>query len=91
MTDTFDLRSDEFSVAQWFENGAYEYVRRFVSAEDAVEAARHYMTCVGARMGTTVRVIIEDGGGYCILEWEREKGITFPEELKGLCLMGVPD
>lgn len=79
----------EFSVVQWFENGVYEYVRRNVDAETAVPVAIHYMTCIGARIGTTVRVMIEDGGGYCTLEWNRTDGITFPEELKGRCRMGI--
>lgn len=81
----------EFSVVQWFPNGQYEYVRRYVDVETAVLVAIHYMTCIGAKIGTTVRVIIEDGGGYCSLDWERDKGIIFPEELKGLCRMGIDD
>lgn len=70
----------EFSVCQFFPDENYEYVRRFVSAEEAVEAAKHYCTSVGARMGTTTRVIITDGGDSCVFEWEFGKGITFPPE-----------
>jgi hypothetical protein len=44
----------EFSVCQFFADGSYEYVRRFVDAEEAVQAARHYTTSVGAQIGTTV-------------------------------------
>lgn len=67
----------EYNVVQWFENGVYEYVRRNVTAEQAFEAARHYCTCVGAKLGTTVRVIIEDDGGNAAFEWTREQGIIF--------------
>lgn len=69
---------NEFSVCQFFEDGSYEYVRRNVSAEEAVNAAKHYTTSVGARMGMTRRVIITDGGDYCNFEWKYGEGITYP-------------
>jgi len=73
----------EFSVCQFFPDGSYEYVRRNVSAEEAVTAVKHYTTSVGARIGTTKRVIITDGGDCVNFEWEFGKGITFPPQLKG--------
>lgn len=69
---------DEFSVCQFFVDGSYEYVRRYVSAEEAVKAAKHYTTCIGARLGTTVRVIITDGGDFTNFEWKYGEGITYP-------------
>lgn len=86
--------SDEgetFSVVQWFENGVYEYVRRNISMEHAMDAATHYCTCVGAKLGTTVRVIIEDGSGWCVFEWERAKGIVHPKEIAGHWVNGKRD
>lgn len=68
----------EFSVCQFFEDGTYEYVRQFVGAEEAVEAAKHYTESVGAKVGTTVRVIITDGGDCACFEWVRGKGVVFP-------------
>jgi hypothetical protein len=68
----------EFSVCQFFADGSYEYVRRFVTAEEAVHAAKHYCTSVGARLGTTERVIITDGGDCCVFEWQHGKGVVFP-------------
>lgn len=68
----------EFSVCQFFSDGSYEYVRRFVSAEDAVRAFKTYSECVGAKIGTTVRVIITDGGDRTNAEWIRGKGIVYP-------------
>jgi len=68
----------EFSVCQFFPNGQYEYVRRWVTAEEAFKAFQHYISSVGARAGTTVRVIITDGGDCTNAEWVRGKGITFP-------------
>lgn len=69
---------NEFSVYQFFPDGTYERVREFVSPEEAVRAAQHYCTSVGARLGTTVRVIITDGGDCCCFEWKHGEGITFP-------------
>lgn len=72
----------EFSVCQFFANGLHEYVRRYVDTAEAVEAARTYSSNPAARvLGTTVRVIITDGGDYCCWEWKRGEGIVFPPEL----------
>ena len=70
--------SNEFSVCQFFKDGTYEYVRRYVSAEEAFNAVKHYTTSIGAKLGITRRVIITDGGDCCCFEWQYEKGITFP-------------
>lgn len=67
----------EFSVTQFFPDGTYEKVREFVGPEEAVEAAHHYCHSVGARLGTTVRVIITDGDDFVNFQWEFGKGVTF--------------
>jgi hypothetical protein len=67
-------------VCQFFEDGSYEYVRRFVSEMEAVKAFAHYTTSVGARMGMTKRVIITDGGDCIAAEWIYGKGVVFPKE-----------
>jgi hypothetical protein len=72
--------AETFSVCQFFEDGSYEYVRRGVGGAEAVEAAMHYATSVGARMGLTRRVIITDSGDYTTFEWKWDEGITFPAE-----------
>lgn len=71
--------SNEFSVCQFFSDDSYEYVRRYVSPEDAMEAFKHYTTSVGARIGITKRVIITDGYDYTNMEWKYGEGITFPK------------
>lgn len=68
----------EFSVYQFFLDDSYEQVRRHVNSEEAVKAAAHYTTCVGARIGTTVRVIIVDGGDSIAFEWKYGEGVVFP-------------
>ena len=71
----------EFSVCQFFIDDSYEYVRRFVDAKEAVLAFKHYSSSVGARLGTTKRVIVTDGGDCVNMEWQYGKGITYPPEL----------
>lgn len=71
----------EFSVCWFFADETYEYVRRYVYAEEAVIAFRHYTTSVGAKLGTTMRVIVTDGGDFTTLEWKFGEGIVFPPEL----------
>jgi hypothetical protein len=70
------MTSGEFSVYQFFPGGEWERVREFVSAEEAVKVAHHYTNSVGARLGTTVRVIITDGGDCCVFEWKFGEGIV---------------
>lgn len=67
----------EFSVYQFFIDETWERVREGVDAEEAVKAAKHYCTSVGARIGTTRRVIITDGGDFCCFEWKFGQGVTF--------------
>jgi len=68
----------EFSVCQFFHDGSYEYVRRFVEAEEAIKAFKFYTSNVAARIGVTVRVIITDGGDMTNAEWKYGKGLTYP-------------
>lgn len=70
--------TNEFSVCQFFADESYEYVARYVSAEDAVQKFKAMITSVGAKLGTTKRVIITDGGDCCNMEWEHGKGIVYP-------------
>jgi hypothetical protein len=77
------MTEELFSVCQFFIDGHYEYVRRFVPAKEAVEAARHYTNNVATKMGIIDRVIITDTGDCCVFEWKKGEGITFPPEAKG--------
>ncbi len=73
------METNEFSVCQFFPDGSYEYTCRYVSAEAAVKQFQSYTSSVGARIGTTRRVIITDGGDSITAEWEYGKGLTFPK------------
>jgi hypothetical protein len=77
------MAGGEFSVCQFFPDGTYEYTRRYVPAQEAVTAFVHYCTSVGAKMGTTARVILTDGGDEINMEWKYEDGIVFPEDQRG--------
>jgi hypothetical protein len=69
---------NQFSVVQYFEDGSYEYVRRYVSAENAMNAVQHYTNNVAVMLGITNRVIVTDGGDSICFEWIRGKGVVFP-------------
>ncbi|MDE2095663.1 MAG: hypothetical protein KGL39_00270 [Patescibacteria group bacterium] len=77
------IEEKEFSVFQYFPDGSYEQVKRFVGSEEAVKEAIQLASSVGAHIGTTQRVIITDGGDYCVWEWKHDLGITFPPEVAG--------
>lgn len=64
-------KSVKFSVCQFFVTGEYEYVRRYVSAKEAVDAALHYTNNVATKMGIIERVIITDGGDCTVWEWKK--------------------
>jgi len=74
------MSEGEFSVCQFFKDGKYEYVRRFVDAEDAVRAMSHYTTNVAVRMGLVERVIITDGGDSTVAEWTHDRGLVWPRK-----------
>lgn len=73
------MEDDRFNVVQFFPDGQHEYVRRNVTAKDAVAAVQHYTMSVGARMGTTKRVIITDMLDQMCFEWCEGK-IIFPTQ-----------
>lgn len=76
--------TETFSVYQFFPDDTYECVRSRVALAEAVEAAKHYTSCVSARMGLTRRVIITDSGDCIVFEWKHGSGITFPKEPAGM-------
>jgi hypothetical protein len=69
---------NEFSVCQIFVDGSEEYVAGLVSGEEAVNIAKRCTETVGAKIGTTARVIITDGGDCMCFEWKFGEGVTYP-------------
>lgn len=72
-----------FNVVQFFMDESSEYVRKNVTAEEAMKAFSHYCNSVGAKLGTTRRVIITDSLDFTNMEWKKGEGVVFPDELKG--------
>ena len=72
---------NEYSVCQFFPDGTCEWVKRSVSAEEATRTAVSLARSVGAKLGTTKRVIITDAGDFTNWEWIFGKGIVYPPEL----------
>jgi hypothetical protein len=67
----------EFSVYQFFsDNMGTERVRSFVTAEEAVKAFEHYTNNVATMLGMVEKVMITDGGDFCVYLWEKGKGVT---------------
>lgn len=83
MVEHIGQTEGEFSVCQFFADESYEYVRRFVGAEEAVEAFGHYTQNVTAQLGVVKRVIITDGLDSINMEWKFGEGITYPPEAVG--------
>ena len=77
------MSATEFSVYQIFVDGSREDVLKFVGEEQAARTAVGLATSVGARLGTTERVFITDGGDQIVWEWTHADGVVWPEELKG--------
>jgi hypothetical protein len=69
----------EFSVHVFFPDETSMLDLDHVDAETAVKAAKRLTESLGARMGTTRRVIITDGGDNACFEWRHGKGVVFPE------------
>lgn len=67
-----------FNVCQFFADDTYEYVERRLTAEHAVERAKSCTETVGARVGTTTRVIITDADDLTVFEWRFGAGVIFP-------------
>jgi len=73
------MSDGEFSVYVFFPDGSYEAVLRWVDAKTAVEKAKSQTETIGARIGTTQRIIITDGGDITVFEWRFGEGVTYPK------------
>ncbi len=72
------MAQGEFSVCQFFEDGQYEYTRRYVDIQEATDAFAHYTNNVACQMGITKRVIITDGEDCTVAEWKHGEGLFGP-------------
>ena len=67
---------EQFSVYQFLANGFSEPVQRWVSAQQSVKVLQKCICSLGAKRGTTVRVIITDGDDNVCAEWQFGKSRT---------------
>lgn len=72
------MAEEKFNVYQFFTDDSNEEVLTRVSAREAVDKAYSLATSVGARIGTTKRVIITDSGDFTAWDWIYGKGLIFP-------------
>jgi hypothetical protein len=70
--------SGQFSTYQFFSNGDYEPVAEWVDAKTAMGTAVSLIHSLGAKIGTTERVIITDGDDFINFDWQHGKGVVFP-------------
>ncbi len=68
----------EFSVCEFYEDGSYEYLERFVDDETAFDL---FARCAELRAAGVTRLIITDEGDRINAEWKAGVGFTFPPEL----------
>jgi hypothetical protein len=80
---TRDDSEGEHSVVVFYPDETYEYVRRWIDLETAVNVAAMYSRGVGAQTGIVRKIIITDGGDNTNFVWEFGKGITYPEGFEG--------
>src|SRR6516165_11939073 len=67
----------EFSVAEFFADGTYRYVERWLPAKEAVELAKFWTDRPAASLGWMTKVIITDGGDFTVFEWQHGKGVIY--------------
>lgn len=72
------MTAERFSVWQFFPDETYEKAGERLEAGPAVELAKRLTVTVGARIGTTTRVIITDSGDFTVFEWKFGEGVTYP-------------
>lgn len=70
------MADGEYSVFAFFPDESYMADLEQVDAETAVLAAKRLTESLGARMGTTRRVIITDELDCTVFEWTYGRGIT---------------
>lgn len=71
---------EKFNVYQFFDGETWEQVRTNVDAAEAMKAFVFYTSSVGAKIGTTKRVIITDSGDCINAEWIYGSGLVYPPQ-----------
>jgi hypothetical protein len=69
---------NQYSVCIFLPNDYHEYVRRYVSSDEAMQTFMMYTHNPAAMIGLTNRVIITDGMDCINAEWKFGEGLVFP-------------
>jgi hypothetical protein len=76
------MAEGEFNVFWWDPDGNYHKELSNVDAETAVKFAMDFPKRPAGLLGFIQRVIITDGGDFCVYEWKHGEGVTYPERNK---------
>ena len=68
----------EYSVWEFYPDDTYSPVARWVTDAEAVRIAHRVTQKPAVLLGVIIKVIITDGGDFCVFQWEHGKGVTFP-------------
>lgn len=69
------MSEEAYNTVIFFPDETYEYVRRNVSAKEAVETAHSYCTRPAAMIGIIARIIVTDEGDYTNFDWRWRPGL----------------
>lgn len=69
---------EKFDVFQFFPDGSYEQVSSRVGPMEATRRALKLTETLGAKLGTTTRIIITDSGDNINFEWKFGQGVVYP-------------
>lgn len=72
------MDKNKFDVWQFFSGGSKERVLLRGSAEEAMLKALELKRSGGAKIGTTIRIIVVDSGDLITWEWRFARGVIFP-------------
>ena len=67
-----------FKVWVFFPDQSHYCAADGLDMGQAVQTAKQQTETIGARLGISRRIIIEDAGGDTVFEWQYGKGVTFP-------------
>lgn len=70
----------EFTVYQFFIGGQCAPATEPLKARTALREAKELTATLGARIGSTCRIVITDAGGGTVWEWRYGHGVVFPRE-----------
>jgi len=76
------MGQDEFTVWWYDPDGNHHKELAHVDAKTAVEFALEFPKRPAGWVGIIQRIIITDGGDFCVFEWKHGEGVTYPERVK---------